>query len=96
MADRGDRVPDIPQWLEDDKLSNTVGQFGSTREEIFINHEDLQNIVGADEVKNIPLGAIEIYSYSEKIKVGLQQLMAGTRCFNVPAITRHHLMFLCP
>ena len=36
---------------------------------------------------SIPLGAIGIYSYSDKIKVGLQQLMAGARCFN----TREHL-----
>jgi hypothetical protein len=45
-------------------------------------------------MKNIPLGAVGIYSYSEKIKVGLQQLMAGDRCFSVPAITRCELMSL--
>ena len=84
----------IAQWLEDGKLPNTVGQFGSTPEEIFVNYEDVKNIVGADEIKNIPLGAIGIYSYSEKIKVGLQQLMAGARCFSVPVITRRELMSL--
>ena len=35
-----------------------------------------------------------IYSFSEKIRVGLQQLMAGARCFSVPAITRRELMSL--
>ena len=45
-------------------------------------------------MKNIPLGAVGIYSYCEKIKVGLQQLMAGARCFSVPAITRRELMSL--
>jgi len=84
----------IEQWLKDGKLPNTVSQFGTTPEEIFINYEDIKNIVGADEIKNIPLGAIGIYSYSEKIKVGLQQLMAGTRCFSTPAITRNELMSL--
>jgi len=84
----------IQQWLKDDKLPNTVGQFGSTPEEIFINYEDVKNLVGADEMKNIPLGAIGIYSYAEKLKVGLQQLMAGARCFSVPAITRRELMSL--
>ena len=43
---------------------------------------------------NIPWGAIGIYSYSEKIRVGLQQLMAGARCFSVPAISRNELMAL--
>ena len=84
----------IAQWLKDGKLPNTVGQFGSTVEEIFVNYEDVINIVGKSEIKNIPLGAIGIYSYAEKIKVGLQQLMAGARCFSVPAISREELMSL--
>ena len=84
----------IQQWLKDAKLPNTVGQFGSTAEEIFVCYEDVKDIVGADEMKNIPLGAVGIYSYSDKIKVGLQQLMAGARCFSIPAITRRELMSL--
>jgi hypothetical protein len=84
----------IQQWLKDGKLPNTVGQFGSTPEEIFVCYEDVKNIVGADEMKNIPLGAVGIYSYSEKIRVGLQQLMAGARCFSLPAISRRDLMSL--
>ncbi len=84
----------IEQWLKDSKLPNTVSQFGSTPEEIFIYYEDVKSIVGADEMKNIPLGAVGIYSFSEKIRVGLQQLMAGARCFSIPAITRRQLMSL--
>jgi len=84
----------IEQWLKEGKLPKTVGQFGSTPEEIFVNYEDVKNIVGADEMKNIPLGAVGIYSYCEKLKVGLQQLMAGARCFSIPAITRRELMSL--
>ncbi|MEF9427580.1 MAG: FMN-binding glutamate synthase family protein, partial [Candidatus Mariimomonas ferrooxydans] len=57
-------------------------------------YEDVKNIVGNQEIKNIPLGAIGIYSYAEKIKVGLQQLMAGARCFNMESITRNELMSL--
>jgi glutamate synthase domain-containing protein 2 len=84
----------IAQWLADGKLPNTVGQFGSTPEEIFVCYEEVKNLVGANEMKNIPLGAVGIYSYSQKIKVGLQQLMAGSRCFSVPAISRKELMSL--
>ncbi len=84
----------IQQWLKEGKLPNTVGQFGSTVEELFVNYEDVKNMVGADEIKNIPLGAIGIYSYSEKLRVGLQQLMAGARCFSVPAISRREIMSL--
>jgi glutamate synthase domain-containing protein 2 len=84
----------IAQWIKDGKLPNTVSQFGSTPEEIFVCYEDVKDIVGADEMKNIPLGAVGIYSYSEKIKVGLQQLMAGARSFSVPTLSRKHLMSL--
>jgi glutamate synthase domain-containing protein 2 len=84
----------IQQWLREGKLPNTVGQFGSTPEEIFVCYQDVKNVVGADEMKNIPLGAVGIYSYCEKIGVGLQQLMAGARCFSIPAISRSDLMSL--
>ena len=63
-------------------------------EEIFVCYEDVKDMVGADEIKNIPLGAIGIYSYAEKLRVGLQQLMAGTRCFSVPVISQRDLMSL--
>jgi len=84
----------IAQWLSEGKLPHTVSQFGSTVEEIFICYEEVKNLVGTDEINNIPLGALGIYSYAEKIRLGLQQLMAGARCFSVPAIRRSDLMSL--
>jgi hypothetical protein len=84
----------IALWIKEGKLPATVSQFGSTVEEIFVNYEDVKNLVGTKEIKNIPLGAIGIYSYAEKIRVGLQQIMAGARCFSVPAISRKDLMSL--
>lgn len=84
----------IGNWLKEGKLPRTVGRFGSTVEQIFFNYEDVKQMVGSSEIKNIPLGAIGIYSYSEKIRVGLQQLMAGARCFSLPVITRGELMSL--
>jgi len=84
----------ISKWLKEDKLPKTVGRFGSTVEEIFINYETVKEIVGADEIKNIPLGAIGLYSYGDKIRVGLQQLMAGTKNFSLSSISRKDLMSL--
>jgi glutamate synthase domain-containing protein 2 len=84
----------IQKWVQEGKLPATISQFGSTPEEIFICYEDVKKIVGADEMKVMPLGAIGIYSYCNKLKVGLQQLMAGARCFSLPAISRQELMSL--
>ncbi len=84
----------IEQWMKSETLPKTVSEFGSTPEEIFVCYEEVASIVGKKEIKKIPLGAIGIYSYSNKLKVGLQQLMAGARCFSTPAITRNELMSL--
>ena len=84
----------IQEWIKNGELPNTVGQFGSTPEEIFVCYEDVKNIVGADEMKNIPLGAIGIYSYSERIRIGLQQFMAGSRNFRISTISRKDVMAL--
>ncbi|MDY6910859.1 MAG: FMN-binding glutamate synthase family protein [Chloroflexota bacterium] len=84
----------IAEWIKDSRLPNTVSQFGSTVEEIFVNYEDVKDLVGSSEINNIPLGAIGIYSYAQKLSVGLQQLMAGARCFSLPVIGRKDLMSL--
>jgi glutamate synthase domain-containing protein 2 len=84
----------IDLWLKDGNLPSTVNQFGNTVEQIFVCYQTVADIVGKDEMKNIPLGALGFYSYSDKIKVGLQQLMAGARCFSLPAITRREIMAL--
>jgi hypothetical protein len=84
----------IGRWLAEGKLPRTVGQFGSKVEEIFVHYEDVKKLVGTDEIKNIPLGAVGIYSYSEKLRIGLQQLMAGSRCFSVPSVSRREIMSL--
>ncbi len=84
----------IAEWIDKNDLPKTVSQHGSTIEEIFVNYEAIKDMVGAKAIEEIPLGAIGIYSYSDKIKVGLQQLMAGARCFTPSAITRRELMSL--
>jgi glutamate synthase domain-containing protein 2 len=84
----------IAKWMEQKDLPKTVSEFGTTPEEIFVCYEKVKNLVGESKIKQIPLGAIGIYSYADKLKVGLQQLMAGARCFNIPAISRNDLMSL--
>ena len=62
-------------------------------EEIFVCYEELKSRYGQD-IKNIPLGAIGVYTFSQKIKTGLQQLMAGSRNFRLSTISRKDLMAL--
>ena len=42
----------------------------------------------------LPLGAIGWYTYVDKLKVGLKQLMAGSRNFSLPTISRRDIVAL--
>ena len=83
----------MEKWLKENDLPNSVSQFGKTVEEIFVCYETLKAKYG-EEIKKMPLGAIGIYSYADKLRVGLQQLMAGSRNFRISTITRKDLMSL--
>ena len=84
----------IEHWLKHNDLPKTVSEFGSTPEEIFACYEQVKDIVGSEEIKTLPLGALGVYCYADKLRVGLQQLMAGARCFQTNVITRGELMSL--
>jgi glutamate synthase domain-containing protein 2 len=85
----------IGRWLngEDGGLPSTVSKYGATKEEIFVCYEDLKAKFGK-EVNNFPLGAIGIYSAGEKLRVGLQQLMAGARKWRTDLMSRNDLASL--
>ena len=85
----------IEQWIKDDNLPSTVKEFGIKPEEIFVSYEELAEKYGKD-MKDISLGAVAIYTFSQRIKVGLQQLMAGSRNFSLKTISRKDLMSLTP
>jgi glutamate synthase domain-containing protein 2 len=84
----------IGEWMNNGGLPKTVSQYGSTPEEIFVCWEQVADLVGKREMPNIPLGALGIFSYVNKLTVGLQQLMAGARCFNLRSVSRRELLSL--
>ena len=83
----------IGQWIEEDDLPKSVSKYGSDVKEIFVAYAELEEKFGSD-IKNIPLGAVGIYTYCQKFRVGLQQLMAGSRNFRLSTISRKDLMAL--
>ncbi len=83
----------IGTWIKNNDLPKTVSEFGTTAKEIFVSYEELADKYGKD-MKDIPLGAVGVYTFSQKIKVGLQQLMAGSRNFRLNTISRKDLMSL--
>ncbi len=83
----------IEKWLADKDLPKTVSEFGASKDELFVTYETLRAKYG-DEVDTFPGGALGVYTYTDKIKVGLQQLMSGSRNMRLSTISRDDLMAL--
>jgi len=83
----------IGAWLEKGELPASVSKYGGSAQEIFVSYEDLKAKYGK-EINQIPLGAIGLYTYCQKFKTGMQQLMAGSRNFNLGTMSRKDLMAL--
>lgn len=74
-----------------DTLPKSVSEIGTNAEEIFAGYYDVQAKVGAKAMKNIPYGAIAIWTLADKLAAGLQQFMAGARKFSISEISRNDL-----
>jgi glutamate synthase domain-containing protein 2 len=74
-----------------DKLPQSLSEFGTQPEQIFAGYYDVEKKVGKEEMKNIPYGAIAVWTLADKLAAGLQQFMAGARKFSLSAITRDEL-----
>ena len=74
-----------------DKLPKTVTEIGTKAEEIFAGYYDIQHKLGADEMKNIPYGAMAMWTMADKLAAGLQQLLAGSRKFSLCDIARNDI-----
>ncbi len=62
-------------------------------ERIFISAETLKARYGRD-FDRIPWGAVAMYTFADRLKLGLQQLMAGARKFAPKYIDRGDIVSL--
>jgi len=83
----------IGKWLAAKDLPKTVSRYGTTAEEIFVCYEELRQRYGG-MMKDIPFGAIGVYTFTRKFRTGFQQLMAGSRNFSLSSFSRNDLMAL--
>ncbi len=86
----------IGTWMDAGELPKTVSQFGTTKEEIFIGYETLVDRFGAETARQMPLGAVAMHCFADKLRTGLQQLMAGSRNFRIDTISRDDVFALTP
>jgi hypothetical protein len=71
-----------------------VASFGNTPEQIFATYETLAEKFGRDAMERMPLGAMAMYTYVDKLRTGLTQLMAGARSFRLDTLKRGDLIAL--
>jgi hypothetical protein len=70
-----------------------IERFGDAPEKFFVSVPELRTRLG-EKFKELPWGAVGLYTYLDKIKVGLQQLMAGARKWKLNLLDRSDLVAL--
>jgi len=93
----GDNIEAVLKGVKDrnwKELPPTVSQYGTTPEQIFPTYETLVERYGKAAVRKMPLGAIAMYTYVDKLRTGLTQLMAGARSFRLDTIQRNDVVAL--
>jgi len=71
-----------------DSLPKTVSDIGTEPDTIFAGYHSVEEKVGKKAIKDVPFGAIAMWTLVDKLGAGLQQFMAGARRFDLEAIKR--------
>ena len=83
----------IGKRIKEGQIPVYVERFGSTAEEIFVTAPELKSEF-KERFNEIPTGAMGLYSYFERLRQGLRQLMAGNRKFALNYISRDDIAAL--
>ncbi len=81
----------VGEALRGGSLPKEYARFGSSVEEVFADYRLLQAEYG-DETPGIPTGALGLYSYVNRVSVGLKQFMALNRKFALRHIGREDIV----
>jgi glutamate synthase domain-containing protein 2 len=85
----------IGKAVEQQNLPIYIERFGTTVDEIFVTSTELREKYG-DRFNKLPVGAIGVYTYYQRVAQGLRQLMAGARKFALKYIDRTDIAALTP
>jgi len=83
----------VGNLIKKGKVPSEYKKYGDTVEQIFVSAAGLKEKYG-DDFKDIPLGAIGIYTYYNRLATGLRQFMAGARKFALRYISRDDIFAL--
>jgi len=85
----------IGKSIEAQNLPIYIQRFGMGVDEVFVTAHELREELG-DRFNKLPVGAIGVYTYNQRLAQGLRQFMAGARKFATKYITRDDIATLTP
>lgn len=85
----------LGQGITENNLPVYYARYGNTVDAIFVEASRLKNNLG-EKFKDLPTGAIGLYTYNQRLVQGLKQLMCGARKFALQHITRDDIIALTP
>jgi glutamate synthase domain-containing protein 2 len=83
----------VGTWLEEGNLPREIAKYGDSVDQIFEAAAELNDRYG-DRFDEMPLGAVAMVGYCDRVSTGLRQLMAGARKFSLEHMTRDDLVSL--
>ena len=85
--------PERRAWVSGnwDTLPKSVRDIGETPDKIFAGYHDLKRKIGPEAMREVPYGAVAIWTLMDKLGAGLQQLLAGARKFSVQNVAREDI-----
>lgn len=84
----------VGEAVKSGKVPAEYKKYGENLEQVFIAASELKEKLGADLFTKLPVGAIGVYSYFERLAQGLRQFMCGARKFALEYITRDDITAL--
>lgn len=83
----------IAEQIKKNDIDKTIEPYGKTLEEIFVLASKVKRLFGKNG-REVPPGAIGVYSYYQRLSQGLRQLMCGARKFAPEYLTRDDIVTL--
>ena len=83
----------VGNLIKENKVPAEYKKYGDTIEQVFVGAETLKAKYSKD-FNDIPVGAIGMYTYYDRLATGLKQFMAGERKFALKYITRDDIVAL--
>ncbi|HHT9136062.1 MAG TPA: FMN-binding glutamate synthase family protein [Candidatus Wunengus sp. YC60] len=83
----------VSEQINKNAVDKTIEPYGRTMDEIFVLASRAKRLFGSNG-KEVPAGALGVYSYYQRLSQGLRQLMCGSRKFALEHLTRNDIVTL--